>query len=215
MTATLFVLAAPSGTGKTTVAKKLLAEDANLVRSVSCTTREKRGDEEQGKSYFFTDEQAFLDKEEAGGFLEFAKIYGHYYGTPRDKVEEALAQGKDVLLVLDWQGAKQLKKAEADCISIFMVPPSCQDLVTRLQTRAEDSSEDMLRRLHSALDEFEHYRDFDYLVVNSRVEEAVLQVQSIIAAQRLTVKRQERDCADLLVNLRAQLQKMQEGVDFT
>ena len=174
MTATLFVLAAPSGTGKTTVAKKLLAMDTNLERSISCTTREKRGNEEQGDSYFFTDEQAFLDKEEAGGFLEFAKIYGRYYGTPRDKVEEALAQGKDVLLVLDWQGAKQLKESVADCVSIFMVPPSCQDLVTRLHTRAEDGSEGILKRLKSALGEFEHYKDFDYLVVNGNVDEAVL-----------------------------------------
>ena len=203
---TLFVLAAPSGTGKTTIAEQLLLQDEAITRSVSCTTRPMRASEKQGTCYHFIDEAGFLDKVENGDLLEFAKIYGHFYGTPRHSIKQAFEDGKDVLLVLDWQGAQQIKKSYTDCVSIFLIPPSYQDLLQRMQNRGEDSDAAMARRLQNALQEFSHYREFDYLVVNENLDTAVQQVQAIIHAERLKTKRQEQKYAGLVQKLHLEMQ---------
>ena len=201
----LFVLAAPSGTGKTTVAQQLLDRDSGLVRSVSCTTRKKRSSEQDGECYQFVEEGAFLEMVEAGDFLEFDKIYGCFYGTPKKGINQAFARDKDVLLVVDWQGARQIKDAYKDCVTIFLVPPSYQALEDRLQGRGEDPEAVMARRLGGALEEFEHYTDFDYLVVNEDLRVCVENVEAVIKSERLKTQRQAHRCHDLLVRLRKEM----------
>ena len=201
----LFVLAAPSGTGKTTIAEHILRQDHELMRSVSYTTRLQRVSEVAQDSYHFINEAGFLEMVENDAFVEFAKIYGHFYGTPRRGIDKAFAAGKDVLLVVDWQGAHQIQKTFTDCVTIFLLPPSYSELMARLQNRGEDTPEVIKQRLSSALQEFEHYPEFDYLIINDRLEQSVAEVSAVITAERLKTARQTARCKDLVQDLQRQM----------
>jgi guanylate kinase len=181
----MFVLSSPSGAGKTTIARRLLESDPNLIMSVSMTTRARRPSEMSGRDYHFTDRATFDRMVGRGEFLEWAEVFGNCYGTPRDPVEQALNAGKDVLFDIDWQGTQQVARvARADLVSVFILPPSMSELERRLRTRAQDSDEAVARRMAKAADEMSHYSEYDYLVVNHDVEQSVSTVASILTAER-------------------------------
>lgn len=187
----MLVLSSPSGAGKTTIARQLLERDARLVMSVSATTRPKRPGEADGVDYFFVAPAEFDRMSAAGELLEHAKVFGHHYGTPRLAVERALAQGRDVMFDIDWQGTQQLRQsARADLVSVFVLPPSTEELARRLHTRAQDSDEVVAARMAKAADEMSHWPEYDYIVVNRDVEESVEAVRAILLAERLKRERQ-------------------------
>lgn len=187
----MFVLSSPSGAGKTTLARALLASDANVRMSVSVTTRTKRPAEVEGRDYHFVDRSQFDALVRAGAFLEHAEVFGNFYGTPRVPVEQALAQGRDVLFDIDWQGTLELRrKARADVVSVFVLPPSLTELERRLKTRAQDSYEVVRKRMAKAVDEMSHWHEYDYIVVNRVIEDALREVTTILAAERLRRDRQ-------------------------
>ncbi len=184
----MLVLSSPSGAGKTTISRALLQHDSNLTMSVSVTTRAQRPGERDGVDYHFIDKTAFERKERAGELLEHAVVFGHHYGTPREPVELALAAGTDVLFDIDWQGTQQLRgnaKTSTDLVSIFILPPSVEDLERRLRTRAQDTIEVVRGRMAKASDEMSHYAEYDYIIVNENVDESVHEVQAIVTAERL------------------------------
>ncbi len=187
----MLVLSSPSGAGKTTISRMLLERDANLSMSISTTTRPKRPGEEDGRDYHFVDPTEFnlmINRQE---FLEHAKVFGNYYGTPRAAVEEALSGGSDVIFDIDWQGAQQLSQvAGGDLVRVFILPPSTEELGRRLQTRAEDSEEVVASRMAKAADEMSHWDAYDFIVINEDLEDSVAQVQTILAAERLRRQRQ-------------------------
>ena len=187
----MFVLSSPSGAGKTTLSRMLVAETPALQMSVSATTRPKRPGETEGRDYYFVD-QARFDAMVAGGeLLEWANVFDNRYGTPRAPVEAALAAGKDVLFDIDWQGTQQLReKARADVVSLFILPPSAVDLEKRLHTRAQDSDAVIRGRMSRATHELSHWAEYDYIVINHDIDEAFAEVQSILKAERL--KRERR-----------------------
>jgi len=188
----MLVLSSPSGAGKTTISRKLLERDGNLNLSISKTTRPKRPGEVDGVDYQFVDKEEFNLSINRQEFLEYAKVFDHYYGTPEAPVLEALGQGRDILFDIDWQGTQQLtQKARYDLISVFILPPSMQELERRLLARAQDSVETVDFRMSKAADEMSHWAEYDYIIVNNAVEESVAAVQSIINAERLHRKRQE------------------------
>lgn len=170
---TLLVLSAPSGAGKTTLVKALLARDPSLRFSVSYTTRKPRTGETDGKDYCFVDRERFQQMVAAGEFLEHAEVFGNFYGTSRAQVEALRADGHDVLLEIDWQGARQIRGNAPDCRTVFIMPPSVTELERRLRTRATDSEEVIRRRLGQALDDMSHWAEFDFVVVNEVLSEAV------------------------------------------
>lgn len=181
----MLVLSSPSGAGKTTISRRLLAEDGNLSMSVSITTRKPRPGEKPGIDYHFIDEPTYHRMVAESALLEHAQVFDHYYGTPRKAVEEALSHGKDVLFDVDWQGTQQLKQAaRADLASIFILPPSIDELERRLKTRAQDSDEVVRKRMSKAASEMSHYMEYDYVVINVDVEESVARVKAILAAER-------------------------------
>ncbi len=187
----MYVLSSPSGAGKTTLSKLLLAEDTNLILSISATTRPKRPQEEDGIDYYFMDKETFLTQVEAGEFLEYAEVFGHYYGTPRQKVDEALNRGCDVLFDIDWQGTHQLaEKAREDLVSVFILPPSMQELERRLRSRGQDSDEVIRGRMAKAEHEISHWEEYDYVMVNYSIEGSMQKVTSILRAERLRRVRQ-------------------------
>jgi guanylate kinase len=180
----MLVLSSPSGAGKTTIARALLERDPGLTMSVSVTTRPKRPAEVDGRDYTFIDQGRFDDMARDHGLLEYAQVFDHYYGTPRDPVEQALDEGRDVLFDIDWQGTQQLvENARPDLASVFILPPSTAELERRLHTRAQDSEEVVRRRMAKAADEMSHYPEYDYIVVNRDVEESVAAVQAILEAE--------------------------------
>lgn len=187
----MLVLSSPSGAGKTTIARLLLEQEANVSLSVSVTTRPKRPSEVDGEDYFFVDPTEFnlmLNRRE---FLEHAKVFGHYYGTPRQPIEEALSEGQDILFDIDWQGEQQLKQsARDDLASVFILPPSTEELSRRLKQRAQDPSDVLITRMEKAPDEISHWPEYDYIIVNNHIEETVAHVQSILIAERLKRERQ-------------------------
>jgi guanylate kinase len=186
----MFVLSSPSGAGKTTIARRLLEVDPNLSMSVSMTTRARRPSEMSGRDYHFTDRATFDRMVGRGEFLEWAEVFGNCYGTPRDPVEQALTAGKDVLFDIDWQGTQQVARvARADLVSVFILPPSMSELERRLRTRAKDSDEAVAGRMAKAADEMNHFKEYDYLVVNHDVEQSVQTVASILAAERARCSR--------------------------
>ena len=187
----MLVLSSPSGAGKTTLSRLLLAEDPDLIMSVSVTTRPKRPGEQAGVDYEFVDRTTFDLMVNRRQLLEHAKVFDHYYGTPVDPVEAALAAGRDVLFDIDWQGAQQLKQAkDADLASIFILPPSTKELEQRLKSRAQDSDEVVARRMSEASGEISRWSDYDYIIVNHDVEDALEQVRAILTAERLKRARQ-------------------------
>jgi guanylate kinase len=182
----MLILSSPSGAGKTTISRLLLARDSNLTMSVSVTTRPKRPGEAEGIDYHFVDPTDFNLMVNRREFLEYAKVFDHYYGTPLGPVEETLAAGGDVLFDIDWQGTQQLvQNAARDVATVFILPPSTAELERRLNTRAQDPAEVVAGRMSKAADEISHYPEYDYIIVNREIEESVKAVQSILAAERL------------------------------
>ncbi len=186
----MLILSSPSGAGKTSIARALLSQDSYISISISATTRQKRPSEVNGQDYHFMDEQAFLAETESDKFLEWATVFGHYYGTPREPVDHALAQGRDVLFDIDWQGAQQLKeKAPKDVVLVFILPPTGDALHARLQTRAEDPEEVIRQRMAAAASELSHWPEYDYIVINHELPASVNAVQSILNAERMKRER--------------------------
>ena len=201
----MLVLSSPSGAGKTTISRRLLEQDDMLTMSVSATTRAPRDSETDGVDYHFVSTEAFGIMQNEGQLLEYAKVFGNYYGTPRGPVEETLMQGRDVLFDIDWQGTQQLQEAAADdLVRVFILPPSAAALQERLTTRAQDSAETVAMRMSQASDEISHYAEYDYIIVNHDLAESVLQVQSILRAERLKRARQT-GLSDFVKQLRASL----------
>jgi guanylate kinase len=187
----MFVLSSPSGAGKTTLSRRLLTEDPGLEMSVSATTRPMRPGEVDGRDYHFVDKKRFQQMIRSGEFLEHAEVFGHYYGTPKKPVEAALASGRDVLFDIDWQGAQQLTEAARDdLVKVFILPPSVAALEERLKTRAQDSDEVVHARMAKAADEMSHRPEYDYVIVNVDIEDALIQVRAILKAERLKRHRQ-------------------------
>ena len=201
----MLVLSSPSGAGKTTLSRKLLEADPRVELSVSVTTRKQRPGEIDGRDYHFIDAARFDTMVKDGELLEWAHVFGHRYGTPRAPVEAALARGRDVLFDVDWQGTDQLrKKAGRDLVSVFVLPPSIADLEQRLRRRAQDSDEVIHARMATAADEMSHWPDYDYVVINTDIDHAFNEVQTILAAERLKRERQ-MGLSDFVQGLRAQL----------
>ena len=201
----MLVLSSPSGAGKTTISRRLLEQDDMLTMSVSATTRAPRDSETDGVDYHFVSTEAFGIMQNEGRLLEYAKVFGNYYGTTREPVEESLIQGKDVLFDIDWQGTQQLQEAAADdLVRVFILPPSAAALQERLTNRAQDSAETVAMRMSKASDEISHYAEYDYIIVNHDLAESVLQVQGILRAERLKRARQT-GLSDFVKQLRASL----------
>ena len=187
----MFVLSSPSGAGKSTLARKLLEEDANMSLSVSATTRAPRPSEVNGREYKFMDKATFEGMADRNEFLEHAMVFGNHYGTPRAPVEAMLIQGKDVLFDVDWQGARALRAAEPqDVVGIFILPPSMAELERRLHARAEDSEETIKKRMARSFDEISHWEEYDYVLVNTLLEQTLAQIKQILAAERIKRHRQ-------------------------
>lgn len=196
-----FVIAAPSGTGKTSLVRALVNHVNDLQISISYTTRPPRPGDIHGKDYYFITQQAFLKMLEQDIFLEHATIYQHYYGTSRDWVLNQLAEGTDVLLEIDWQGAKQVRRLFPNAILIFIVPPSLDTLQQRLQNRRQDPPAVIVERMAGAQREMAHFREFDYLVINDQFEQALADLRHIVLAERLRCREQAQRHASLLANL--------------
>lgn len=187
---TLFVVSAPSGAGKTSLVKALRAGLEGFTVSVSHTTRAMRPGEAHGRDYFFVGREEFEGMIAAGAFLEHALVFGNHYGTACATVAEALDQGSDVLLEIDWQGARQVRALMPDCVSIFILPPSLAALEQRLAARGQDDAETIARRMRDALSELSHYAEYDYLVVNDDFGEALAELRAIVVARRMRAPRQ-------------------------
>jgi guanylate kinase len=182
----MFVLSSPSGAGKTTLARELMSKTAGLQMSVSVTTRPMRPGEVEGSDYFFIDKPRFDAMVKNNELLEHAPVFDHFYGTPRTPVEAALSVGRDVLFDIDWQGTQQLReKAGPDLVSVFILPPSADDLEKRLHTRAQDSDTVIRGRMSRASHEMSHWAEYDYIVINHSVDQAFAEVQAILKAERL------------------------------
>lgn len=182
---TLFIISAPSGAGKTSLVKALIASNENLVVSTSHTTRKMRPGEENGRDYHFTDVPSFQSMVAENAFLEHAKVFDNYYGTSRAGVADKLNTGVDVILEIDWQGARQVRAAMPEARSIFILPPSRGELEVRLRGRGQDSDEIIARRMRDAVSEMEHYGEYDYLVINDRFDVALQELQAILLTHRL------------------------------
>ena len=187
----LFVLSSPSGAGKTTISRMLLADDPGLALSVSATTRPMRPGEVDGVDYHFVDTPRFKAMVAANEFLEWAHVFGHRYGTPRAPVDAVLAQGRDVLFDIDWQGAQQLyQEAGPDVVRIFILPPTMDELERRLRARGTDSDEVIAARMERAANEISHWDGYDYVLINDDVERCFDEVKAILRAERLKRRRQ-------------------------
>lgn len=187
----MLVLSSPSGAGKTSIARSLLTRDKEINMSVSATTRPRRPGEAEGKDYYFVDEEKFKIDINKGLFLEHARVFDHYYGTPLGLVQKLLSSGCDVLFDIDWQGTQQIKaKARDDLVSIFVLPPSTAELEKRLITRAQDSAEVVAGRMARAADEMSHYPEYDYIIVNHDLDQSIDAVHTILKAERLRRSRQ-------------------------
>lgn len=181
----LFVVAAPSGTGKSSLVKALFELDSHLVISVSHTTRAPRGQEQQGREYQFIDEETFRAKIAHGDFFEWAEVHGHLYGTSRAAIEERIAGGQDVVLEIDWQGALQIKRIFPNAVLIFILPPSWDELLQRLERRGEDHPEVIATRMENARIEVDQARHFDFVIINALFETALFDLKAIVHSQRL------------------------------
>ena len=186
----LLVLSSPSGAGKTTLARRLLDSDGGIAMSVSVTTRKARPGEAEGKDYFFLDEARFKAMRDAGELLEWAKVFGNHYGTPRGPVTAAIAAGRDVLFDIDWQGAQQLSETmKGDLVRVFILPPSGEALEARLRGRAQDPPEVVASRMAEASNEISHWAEYDYVIVNADVEKSLAGLKAILTAERMKRER--------------------------
>ncbi len=182
----MLVLSSPSGAGKTTLARRLLDAEPDIDISVSCTTRKKRKAEVEGRDYHFVDRHGFMEMQSRNEFLEWAVVFDNYYGTPKAPVEEALRAGHDVLFDVDWQGADKLRESAGDdVVTVFILPPSAKALQERLRIRAEDSETVVRKRMRGASNEIQHWKDYDYVIVNQDVDQSLSAVRAILAAERL------------------------------
>ncbi len=200
---TLFIVSAPSGAGKTSMVRALMERDPDLGFSVSHTTRPPRPGEVDGRDYHFVDVHTFERMVEEGAFLEYARVFDNYYGTSRAAVEAQLAEGRDVFLDIDWQGARQVRQAWPEAVSIFVLPPSREALEARLRGRGTDSDEVIAGRMARAVDEASHYDEYDYLIVNDDFETAVGDLGAIVRARRLRLPAQQVRHADMIAGLLA------------
>jgi guanylate kinase len=180
----LFVITAPSGAGKSSLIKALLKDDASLKLSTSYTTRPPRPGEQNGREYHFVTNPEFLAMRERGEFLESAEVHGNRYGTAKRVIVEALERGEDLLLEIDWQGARQVRKLHPDCVGIFILPPSVEELERRLRTRGQDSEAVIQRRLQNAREELEHAGEFEYAIINKDFETARQELAAILHKER-------------------------------
>ncbi|MBC7102135.1 guanylate kinase [Parvibaculum sp.] len=186
----MLVLSSPSGAGKTTLSRRLLESDPEIEMSVSATTRKPRPGEQEGRDYYFLSTEDFGIMRNRGEFLEHAKVFGNYYGTPRKPVEDALARGRDVLFDIDWQGTQQLDEtATEDLVKVFILPPSVQELEKRLTARAQDPADVVAARMAKASDEISHYQEYDYIIINENMDRAFTELQAILRAERLRRRR--------------------------
>jgi guanylate kinase len=182
----MLVLSSPSGAGKTTLSRMLLAVESGLQMSVSVTTRPKRPGETDGEDYIFVGPDTFCEMREKGGLLEWAEVFGNSYGTPKGPVDEALAAGCDILFDIDWQGTQQLREnMREDLVSVFILPPSATELGERLNKRAQDPPEVVADRMSKASGELSHWAEYDYVIVNQELEPSLLELRAILAAERL------------------------------
>ena len=187
----MLVLSSPSGAGKSTLSRKLLENDPMIRMSVSVTTRAKRPNEIDGKDYYFVTPERFEAMVKQDAFLEHATVFKHRYGTPKDAVEKILAEGRDVLFDIDWQGAQQLaQKARDDLVRVFILPPSREELERRLSTRAQDTAEVVAARMAEADNEISRWSEYDYVIINDDIEKAERELKAIVAAERLSRQRQ-------------------------
>ncbi|NBW68027.1 MAG: guanylate kinase [Betaproteobacteria bacterium] len=193
----LFVVAAPSGAGKSSLVKALMELDAKVRPSVSHTTRAPRGQEKHGREYYFVSEPEFDQMVTSNAFLEWAHVHGYRYGTSRKAIEERIAQGADVVLEIDFQGAVQVKKLFANAVSIFILPPSWEELKSRLHNRGEDAPDVIALRLQNAAEEMAQAHQFDFVIINELFERAVFDLKAVVHAQRLKYSAQRRARADV------------------
>jgi guanylate kinase len=201
----LLVLSSPSGAGKTTLARALLESDDNISLSVSVTTRKPRPGEVEGRDYVFVDQKRFSGLRDGGKLLEWAKVFDNFYGTPREPVEKAVADGRDVLFDIDWQGTQQLnEKMPHDLVRVFILPPSGKTLESRLRTRAQDPPEVVARRMAEASAEISHWAEYDYVIVNADLDESIAGLKAILKAERLKRER--------LLGLSAFVREMQRAL---
>ena len=194
----LFIVAAPSGGGKTSLVKQLVSELESIAVSVSHTTRKKRPGETHGVDYFFIEEPEFISMIENCEFVEHAQVFSHFYGTSAAQITARLQAGIDVVLDIDWQGAQQIRHAFTDAVSIFIIPPSLDVLKQRLTDRQQDNEQTINNRMQSARDELSHYPEFDYLIVNDDFAKAAAELSSIVIANRLHMVRQSKQQSKLL-----------------
>ncbi|MDZ7750702.1 MAG: guanylate kinase [Gammaproteobacteria bacterium] len=199
----LFVVSAPSGAGKTSLVRALLEAMPGVILSISATTRPARPGEQDGRDYFFVDREDFQQRRAQDAFLEHAEVFGNFYGTPRDWVEERLAEGLDVVLEIDWQGARQVRERMPAVSGIFVLPPSVAALAERLAGRGQDDEEVIARRMAAAREEIRHYDEFDYIVVNDDFDVALEDIKAIIRAARLGTSSQRVRQRPLLQDLLA------------
>jgi guanylate kinase len=197
----LFVIAAPSGAGKTTLVRALMERVPSLRFSISYTTRKPRPNEQHGRDYFFVDHAEFERMATAGEFLEHARVFDNYYGTSKPQVESMLTDGDNVLLEIDWQGAQQIRRALPECQSIFILPPSREALEQRLRGRKTDGDEVIARRLRDSIADMSHWSEFDYVVVNDDFARATAELQSIVAGQGESLRRDRSELQTLIRRL--------------
>ncbi len=179
----LFVFAAPSGAGKTTLVHAMVAKHPELRFSISYTTRKPRRNEANGVDYLFVSEEEFMRLRDAGEMLEYAEVFDHYYATSRSQVEKHLADRRNVILEIDWQGARQVRESMPECITVFILPPSVEELELRLRDRRTDAPEVIERRLRDALSDMSHWDEFDYVIINDELDKAVTDLEAVLAGQ--------------------------------
>lgn len=199
----LYVIAAPSGAGKTSLVRALLQNRPDLRFSISYTTRKPRATEQPGRDYFFVDQDDFKAMVAAGKFLEYAQVFDNFYGTARAQVEEILQQGSNVILEIDWQGARQIRSAMPDCRSIFILPPSRAELERRLRSRGTDTEEVIQRRLRDATGDISHWNEFDYVVVNDQFEQGLRDLAAVVSGNGDALRSTRPELQPLLADLLA------------
>ena len=197
----VFVVVAPSGAGKSSLVNALLAQDPRLCLSVSATTRAPRSGETDGKDYRFVSKDEFVAMQQNNQLLEWAEVHGNFYGTPRDQIEHAIHQGRDILLEIDWQGARQVRRLFAQTIGIFILPPSIQTLEQRLQQRGQDSQAVIARRIEAASEEIMHAPEFEYVIINQDFRIALAELAEVVAVARLRYNSQSAKNEGLFASL--------------